>query len=271
MQGAGSSAATRKMAELPEGAQLRVAPGDADGWPVLQLHNVFVLPGVPRIFESQLATVCAHFLDGICGRPLTRRVRLAAAEEPLVEVLQAVAAAHGPAVAVGSYPVDGVERAEIVVTLEARGADELAAALAALLAGLKPEIAETAEVDEQDAVSQPPTPRTKVSPHPRRSPPVRLLAAPRKKGVNSYPTVSVACRKCNELLFRYKKRGGRKTNLIKCYVERIVEDPAGLLDAWSDRTLELKCPSCQSGFARDALIHGRPALKMVGDKVRMRK
>ena len=104
-----------------------------------------------------------------------------------------------------------------------------------------------------------------------RSPPVRLLAAPRKKGVESYQTVSVACQKCNELLFRYKKKNGLKSNLIKCYVERIVEDPAGLLDAWSDRTVELKCPQCQSGFARDALIHGRPALKLVGGKVRMRK
>ena len=101
--------------------------------------------------------------------------------------------------------------------------------------------------------------------------PARLLAAPRTKGVESYQTVSVVCQRCNELLFRYKKKNGLKSNLVKCYVERIVEDPGGLLDAWNDKSAELKCPSCESRFARDALIHGRPALKMIGGKVRMKK
>ena len=50
-----------------------------------------------------------------------------------------------------------------------------------------------------------------------------------------------------------------------------VSDPNGLIDSWEDRAVELECPSCQSKFARDAQIHGRPALKMVGGKVRMRK
>ena len=83
--------------------------------------------------------------------------------------------------------------------------------------------------------------------------------------------VSVACQQCNELLFRYKKKNGLKSNLIKCYVERIVADPHGLLEAERVEGRELQCPACQSGFARPALIHGRPALKMVGGKIRMRK
>ena len=81
--------------------------------------------------------------------------------------------------------------------------------------------------------------------------------------------------RCNETLFRYKKKNGLKSNLVKCYVERIVADEHGLLEARErrqDGTMpELQCPSCGSNFARDALIHGRPALKMVGGKVRMRK
>jgi hypothetical protein len=100
---------------------------------------------------------------------------------------------------------------------------------------------------------------------------IRLLAKPRTKGVDSYQTVSVACAKCDQLLFKYKKKNGLKSNLIKCYVERIVSDPNNLLESWEDRAVELACPHCHSGFARDARIHGRPALKMVGGKVRMRK
>ena len=106
----------------------------------------------------------------------------------------------------------------------------------------------------------------------------RMLAAPRTKGIESYQTVTVACSKCSELLFRYKKKNGLRSNLIKCYVERIVGDPHGLLAAREELRAsaggasgELCCPACGSGFARDALIHGRPALKMVGGKVRMRK
>ena len=67
-----------------------------------------------------------------------------------------------------------------------------------------------------------------------------------------------------------KKKNGLKSNLVKCYVERIVGDPHALLEEPREGT-EMECPKCASRFARDALIHGRPALKMVGGKVRMKK
>ena len=97
---------------------------------------------------------------------------------------------------------------------------------------------------------------------------VRLLAAPSKK-IDGFQTVSVVCQKCSTTLFRYKKKNGLKSSLVKCYIERIVDDPLGLLAA--ERGSEMECPKCKSRFARDALIHGRPALKMVGGKVRMTK
>ena len=101
--------------------------------------------------------------------------------------------------------------------------------------------------------------------------PIRMMAAPRTKGVESYQTVTVACSKCNVALFRYKKKNGMKSSLVKCYTERIIEDPFDLLPADGGMLSELSCPSCSSRFARPASIHGRPALKMVGGKVRMRK
>jgi hypothetical protein len=112
----------------------------------------------------------------------------------------------------------------------------------------------------------------------------RLFMAKPKRGdvVDSYQTVSVNCNKCRTRLFRYKKKNGTKSNLVKCYIERISEDCAGVLQQHSHKASSEEgnnaqdhqiwtCPSCETQFARSAFIHGRPALKLVGGKVRMTK
>ncbi len=120
-------------------------------------------------------------------------------------------------------------------------------------------------------------------------------AQPSKKGPDK--TVKVYCAKCQEQLYKYKKvhiacayiacktlvtlrldiicdvtvvyshcakmqiQGG-KGSLVKCFVERIVEDAtAG----------DLKCPECGTEFARPAMIRGKPANKIIGGKVTMSK
>ena len=104
--------------------------------------------------------------------------------------------------------------------------------------------------------------------------------------VDSYQTVSVNCSKCRTRLFRYKKKNGTKSNLIKCYIERIAEDSAGILEVMGENIgeksgeaqavkalegQEWACPDCGQRFGRRTLIHGRPAIKLVGGKVRMTK
>ncbi len=95
--------------------------------------------------------------------------------------------------------------------------------------------------------------------------------------VDRYQTVSVNCKKCRTRLFRYKKKNGTKSNLIKCYVERISEDCVGLVEQQKKRTSEESssdewfCPNCGTRFGKDALIHGRPAIKLVGGKTSMTK
>ena len=101
--------------------------------------------------------------------------------------------------------------------------------------------------------------------------------------VESYQTVSVNCKKCQTRLFRYKKKNGTKSNLVKCYIERISEDCVGLVaekDREKDETDDTSssggdgdwiCPNCQTRFGRDSMIHGRPAIKMVGGKIQMKK
>mmetsp|Transcript_26209 Transcript_26209/g.63873 ORF Transcript_26209/g.63873 Transcript_26209/m.63873 type:complete len:173 (-) Transcript_26209:1192-1710(-) len=105
------------------------------------------------------------------------------------------------------------------------------------------------------------------------------LNAKPKRGsvVDTYQTVSVNCAKCNQRLFRYKKKNGTKSNLIKCFVERIAEDSCGVLRSQRDSGKSMEeytdwaCPNCETKFARSATIKGLPALKLVGGKVRMTK
>jgi hypothetical protein len=104
---------------------------------------------------------------------------------------------------------------------------------------------------------------------------VRMLAAPSRK-IDSFQTVSVACSKCDATIFSYKKKNGLKSSLVKCFVERITDDPFRVLNGDDTRESwpvgkEWTCPGCGGSFARSAFIRGRPALKLIGGKVRMRK
>lgn len=80
------------------------------------------------------------------------------------------------------------------------------------------------------------------------------MAKPRKK--QPLRTVQVSCSKCRVPLYKYRKGG--KGALVKCFVERIVEN----------HTHEVGiCPSCGQEFARETMIRGTPAYKIVGGKV----
>ena len=56
----------RPLALLPERAVLRYAPlgvnnaNSGENWPVLQVENVFVLPGVPQYFKTKVKNDLIH-------------------------------------------------------------------------------------------------------------------------------------------------------------------------------------------------------------------
>lgn len=83
------------------------------------------------------------------------------------------------------------------------------------------------------------------------------MAQPNKKG--PVRTVDIFCAKCRTLLFKYRKGG--KGSLVKCFKQRIVTD-------YTQTGCE--CPQCQQTFARETLIRGTPAFKMIGGKVFMK-
>lgn len=82
----------------------------------------------------------------------------------------------------------------------------------------------------------------------------KTIAKPNKKGPTK--TVDIFCAKCKTPLYKYRKGG--KGALVKCFKERIVTD-------FTEQ--DCTCPSCGIVFARDTLVRGTPAFKMIGGKV----
>ncbi len=79
------------------------------------------------------------------------------------------------------------------------------------------------------------------------------MSKPNKKQPKK--TVDIYCSQCKTQLLKYRKAG--KGSLVKCFKERVVE---------SYVVEDCKCQKCGSEFAREALIRGTPAYKMIGGK-----
>ncbi|GMI16434.1 hypothetical protein TrLO_g9255 [Triparma laevis f. longispina] len=91
----------------------------------------------------------------------------------------------------------------------------------------------------------------------------RLFAAPRKKLPERRVTIS--CASCGTKLYRYAKGNGANSRLVKVYKERIVND-------FTDADAPCNCPNpeCTVEFAREDVIHGRPAFKIIQGKAVMK-
>ena len=83
------------------------------------------------------------------------------------------------------------------------------------------------------------------------------MAKPNKKGPKR--TVQISCLQCKTPIFKYRKGG--KGALVKCFIERIVEDHT---------TESCHCPGCGQEFARQTMIRGAPAYKIIGGKTHMK-
>ena len=87
-----------RMADVPEGAEL-VRSGEMP-WPTVAVENVYVLPGVPEIFQLKLPVLRDRLR---ADRPFVSRAIFTTMDEfELAPMLDEVAAKH-PTVAIGSY------------------------------------------------------------------------------------------------------------------------------------------------------------------------
>lgn len=126
-RGEALDAAHHRLALVPEGAALIWTD---KVFPLVQVRNVYILPGVPRLLRKKFDAL----LPRIQGEPQhQRQFQTDASELSLAAALGEVQAAH-PRVVIGSYPFTPAERRWAVrLVLKARDAAELASACAELV------------------------------------------------------------------------------------------------------------------------------------------
>ncbi len=88
------------LANVPQGARKLVAEGYL--WPLIAVENVFVLPGIPEIFQRKLAVLRAHLKNA--GAPFVSRAVYTKMDEAVLKPLLDEVVARNPEVEVGSYP-----------------------------------------------------------------------------------------------------------------------------------------------------------------------
>lgn len=122
-----------RMADVPEGSELLVS--DDVPWPTILVGNVFVMPGLPRIFEAKLPSLRARIGT---GQPfLSRAIYTHCRESDIADVLRLIADTHRD-VSIGSYPVIG-EAYNVRLTFDGKDGAAIDRAVSALLAHLPPE------------------------------------------------------------------------------------------------------------------------------------
>lgn len=112
------------MARVPAGA--RLAETGAVRWPTIVAENVWVLPGIPQLFQMKLSVI-REFLRG--ENPLRNETIYCAADEVTIKAVLDSAVKLHPQVTIGSYPALFNRRFQTRLTLDS--ADQTALRLAA--------------------------------------------------------------------------------------------------------------------------------------------
>ena len=124
-----------RMADVPEGADL-LSTGDVP-WPVVCVENVFVLPGVPEIFEVKLQLLRERIGSDV---PFVSRALYTMCDEgEIAGLLERVVRAH-PGVEIGSYPRWRDPSYRVKLTFDGRDPAAVDAALEACRGALAPEL-----------------------------------------------------------------------------------------------------------------------------------
>jgi molybdenum cofactor synthesis domain-containing protein len=119
--------AALKLAEVPEGAEL--LESDDGMLPVVTLENVFILPGIPQIFEAKLLRV-RQVLSGQVA--VLHSIYLNTDESSIAEVLTRVDRELAE-IKIGSYPRIGDPDHRVRVTVESTSAEAAERGLQRLL------------------------------------------------------------------------------------------------------------------------------------------
>ena len=116
-----------KMARVPEGCELVI--GDHAAFPTIVVRNVYVLPGIPEIFQDKVVSLRERFR----AQPYhLRQVLVNENETRIAEFLNATLAAY-PELLLGSYPKLSHPEYRVRLTLESKDEKYLERALADLI------------------------------------------------------------------------------------------------------------------------------------------
>lgn len=118
------------MALIPEGAEM--IPVEGLYYPQVRFHNVFILPGVPQLFEYKFNAIKGRFR----GTPIVLHEIFMKADEGVIAATLREAAERFSDVLIGSYPSFFRRDYSLKVTVEGHEADSVEAALAHLREGL---------------------------------------------------------------------------------------------------------------------------------------
>lgn len=120
-----------KMAQVPDGAEL---VGDHKYFPTVRMRNVYVLPGIPEIFEAKIQGLRDRFE----GAPFhLRQILVSVGETRIADYLNETLVRF-PELMLGSYPKFANEEYSVRLTLESKNEEYLEAALEDLV-GRMPE------------------------------------------------------------------------------------------------------------------------------------
>ncbi len=113
------------LANVPQGARKLLAEGYV--WPLVAIENVYVLPGIPEIFQRKLGILAAHLAKA--GAPFLSRAVYTRMDEALLKPLLDEVVAHHPSVEVGSYPRWNDPKYETKVTFDGKDREAVERAL----------------------------------------------------------------------------------------------------------------------------------------------
>lgn len=156
-----------KMAETPEGPEVTLLDyedkaGNRSPFPLVRVRNVYVLPGVPSLVQAKWPAVRRDLSSRVDEQStlapfhsIVMRLRLSD-ESEIADALEQAAAAAGPVVSLGSYPVSNQsDGCEVVLSLESKDTDSLNLAHKHLLGLLPPQIVASQHYDEDDKLNSP--------------------------------------------------------------------------------------------------------------------
>jgi len=124
--------AALRLADVPAGARL-IRSRDIL-LPLVAVENVYLLPGVPRLFVAKLPALLAELKGSVpCQASLFLR-----SDETSVAAILARVAAEEPGVSIGSYPRLGNVEYQVWVTVEAPGPEAVNRTVARLVELIPP-------------------------------------------------------------------------------------------------------------------------------------